>query len=285
MPVTLRARLAWAHDWVDNPALSAVFQTLPGANFVVNGAAVPKNSALTTAGAEAIVVQGDVAKNADCERLVKACIDKWGRLDVLINNAATTKPIPHRRMDLLDAAGFDWVLVETVGVGQDEVDVVRSVDSVVVVTLPGLGDEIQAIKAGILEIADVFVINKADRPGVREARRDLEQMLDLSRPGSWRPEIVATTATAGEGVADLWAADGARAYLGITMPGFPNFFSIYGPNTNSNQGTLPTMGSELQTRYALQCIDELFRTGSSSSALVQICAWQFMQVLVGGMPA
>ena len=80
-------------------------------------------------------------------------------------------------VDLLDAAGFDWVLVETVGVGQDEVDVVRSVDSVVVVTVPGMGDDIQAIKAGILEIADVFVINKADREGVERAARDLEMML------------------------------------------------------------------------------------------------------------
>src|SRR5215217_6391247 len=80
-------------------------------------------------------------------------------------------------VDLLDAAGFDWVLVETVGVGQDEVDVVKSVDTVVMVTVPGLGDDIQAIKAGILEIADVFVINKADREGVERAARDLEMML------------------------------------------------------------------------------------------------------------
>jgi LAO/AO transport system kinase len=64
----------------------------------------------------------------------------------------------------------------------------------------------QANKAGLLEIADVFVINKADRPGVREARRDLEQMLDMSRPGVWRPEIVETTASSGEGIADLWRA-------------------------------------------------------------------------------
>ena len=80
-------------------------------------------------------------------------------------------------IDLLDAAGFDWVLVETVGVGQDEVDVVRSVDSVVVVTVPGLGDDIQAIKAGLMEIADVFVINKADRDGADRSQRDLEMML------------------------------------------------------------------------------------------------------------
>jgi LAO/AO transport system kinase len=71
---------------------------------------------------------------------------------------------------------------------------------------PGWGDSMQANKAGLLEIADVFVINKADRPGAREARRDLEQMLDLSAPGSWRPEIVETTATTGEGVDGLWSA-------------------------------------------------------------------------------
>ena len=76
----------------------------------------------------------------------------------------------------------------------------------VVVVTPGWGDSMQANKAGLLEIADVFVINKADRPGVREARRDLEQMLDLSRPGAWRPEIIDTTATAAEGVAELWTA-------------------------------------------------------------------------------
>src|SRR4029077_8612342 len=72
-------------------------------------------------------------------------------------------PASRDAVDLLDAAGFDWVLIETVGVGQDEVDIVRSVDTVAVVTVPGMGDDIQAIKAGILEIADVFVINKADR--------------------------------------------------------------------------------------------------------------------------
>jgi LAO/AO transport system kinase len=82
-------------------------------------------------------------------------------------------------VDVLDAAGFDWVLVETVGVGQDEVDVVRTVDSVVVVTVPGLGDDIQAIKAGIMEIADVFVINKADREGAERTARDLHAALEL----------------------------------------------------------------------------------------------------------
>jgi LAO/AO transport system kinase len=107
---------------------------------------------------------------------------------------------------LLGAAGIGVVIVETVGVGQMEVEIASAADTTVVVVTPGWGDSMQANKAGLLEIADVFVVNKADRPGVREARRDLEQMLDLSRAGAWRPEIVDTTATAAEGVGELWAA-------------------------------------------------------------------------------
>jgi LAO/AO transport system kinase len=107
---------------------------------------------------------------------------------------------------LLGAAGMPLVIVETVGVGQMEVEVASAADTTVVAVTPGWGDSMQANKAGLLEVADVFVINKADRPGGREARRDLEQMLDLSAPGSWRPEIVDTTATTGEGVDELWSA-------------------------------------------------------------------------------
>jgi LAO/AO transport system kinase len=107
---------------------------------------------------------------------------------------------------LLGAAGIGVVIVETVGVGQMEVEIASAADTTVVVVTPGWGDSMQASKAGLLEVADVFVINKADRPGVREARRDLQQMLDLARPGAWRPEIVETTATAAEGVAELWRA-------------------------------------------------------------------------------
>ena len=107
---------------------------------------------------------------------------------------------------LLGAAGLGVVIIETVGVGQMEVDIASAADTTAVVVTPGWGDSMQANKAGLLEVADVFVINKADRPGVREARRDLEQMLDLSRPDAWRPEIVETTASAGEGIDALWAA-------------------------------------------------------------------------------
>ncbi|HEX3552420.1 MAG TPA: methylmalonyl Co-A mutase-associated GTPase MeaB [Thermoanaerobaculia bacterium] len=109
-------------------------------------------------------------------------------------------------VDLLDAAGFDWVLVETVGVGQDEVDVVRTVDTVAVVTVPGMGDDIQAIKAGILEIADVFVINKADRDGVERTVRDLEMMLSLGEHGAWVPPILKTVASREEGIDRLLEA-------------------------------------------------------------------------------
>jgi LAO/AO transport system kinase len=103
-------------------------------------------------------------------------------------------------VDILDAAGFDVVLVETVGVGQDEVDIVRTAETVAVVLVPGLGDDIQAIKAGILEIADVFVVNKADREGADRASAELAMMLDLSPKHGWRPPIVRTVAPKGEGV-------------------------------------------------------------------------------------
>jgi LAO/AO transport system kinase len=109
-------------------------------------------------------------------------------------------------VDVLDAAGFDPIFIETVGVGQDEVDVVRAADTVVVVLVPGLGDDIQAIKAGILEIADVFVVNKAEREGSDRAVAELSMMLDFAGHPPWRPPIVKTTAPTGSGVAEAVAA-------------------------------------------------------------------------------
>jgi LAO/AO transport system kinase len=109
-------------------------------------------------------------------------------------------------VSVLDAMGFDVVIIETVGVGQDEVDVVSQAETAVVVTVPGLGDDIQAIKAGILEIADVLVVNKADREGADRAVRDLISMLEL-RPHEAAPvEIVRTVATSGQGISELIAA-------------------------------------------------------------------------------
>jgi len=107
---------------------------------------------------------------------------------------------------VLSAVGVPVVLLETVGVGQQEVAVAAATDTTIVVVNPGWGDAIQANKAGLLEIADLFVINKADRSGARETRRDLELMLDLTQLGDWRPPIVDTVASTGDGVDDLWTA-------------------------------------------------------------------------------
>ncbi len=102
---------------------------------------------------------------------------------------------------VLDAAGFDVVLIETVGVGQDEVDVARTADATIVVLVPGMGDDIQAMKAGIMEIADIFVINKADRPGVEKVETELNALLSIhNRRDGWRPRIVRTIASAREGI-------------------------------------------------------------------------------------
>lgn len=105
---------------------------------------------------------------------------------------------------ILDAGGFNKVIVETVGVGQDEVEIVKTADVSVVVLVPGMGDDIQAIKAGIMEIGDVFVINKADREGVLRTQKELESLLSLAhRPDMWNPPIVKTIATESKGIEDL----------------------------------------------------------------------------------
>jgi LAO/AO transport system kinase len=105
---------------------------------------------------------------------------------------------------ILDAAGYSRIIVETVGVGQDEVEIVKAADVSVVVLVPGMGDDIQAIKAGIMEIGDVFVINKADRDGVYSTEKELESLLSLaSRADGWDPPIVKTVAIENQGIADL----------------------------------------------------------------------------------
>ncbi|MGK0275564.1 MAG: LAO/AO transport system kinase [Ilumatobacter sp.] len=109
---------------------------------------------------------------------------------------------------VLDAIGRKWVLVETVGVGQVEVEVAGKADTTVVVVNPGWGDSVQANKAGLMEIADIFVVNKADRKGVEETQRDLMQMLDLGAMphDAWRPPIIPAVGTTGQGVTDIWDA-------------------------------------------------------------------------------
>src|SRR4051794_26600463 len=117
---------------------------------------------------------------------------------------------------VLDAAGCDVILVETVGVGQSEVEIAGLADTTLVLLAPGMGDGIQAAKAGILEIGDLYVVNKADRDGAEQVRRDLRSMLKLATPSehAWRPPIVMTVAQTGQGVDDLAAAlDEHRSWL------------------------------------------------------------------------
>ena len=111
---------------------------------------------------------------------------------------------------VLDAAGYDVIFIETVGAGQSEVEIANASHTTIVVTAPGLGDEIQALKAGILEIADIFAVNKADREGADRAALELEAMLDLNQRG-WRPPVLKTIALHGEGIADVVEAIEAHA--------------------------------------------------------------------------
>ena len=123
---------------------------------------------------------------------------------------------------VLDAAGKDIVLIETVGVGQDEVDIVRTADISIVILVPGAGDEVQALKAGIMEIADIFVVNKADREGADRTRASIEALLSLESygEGRWRPPILKTEANTGTGVPELVAAiERFRAHTAASLGG------------------------------------------------------------------
>ncbi len=119
---------------------------------------------------------------------------------------------------VLDAAGYDLVMVETVGVGQDEVEIVQAADVAIVVLVPGAGDEVQALKAGIMEIADIFVVNKADREGADRLAAEIESMLSLrpSVAGEWRPPVIKTEATKGTGIPDL--VDGVARWRATATP-------------------------------------------------------------------
>jgi LAO/AO transport system kinase len=114
----------------------------------------------------------------------------------------------------LDAAGYSRILIETVGVGQDEVEVARTAQTTVVVTVPGLGDEVQALKAGLLEVADVLVVNKADRPEADQARAELLLLQSLAPAAAWQPPVLDTIAVRGQGVPELVEAlEAHHAYL------------------------------------------------------------------------
>ncbi|MBO0776887.1 MAG: methylmalonyl Co-A mutase-associated GTPase MeaB [Actinobacteria bacterium] len=124
-----------------------------------------------------------------------------------LGGLATATP---QALRVLDAAGCEVILVETVGVGQAEVEVAALADTTLVAVAPGMGDAVQAAKAGILEVADLFVVNKADKPGAQETVRDLRTMISMAQRGEedWKPPIVTTTATAKEGIGDLAARIG-----------------------------------------------------------------------------
>jgi LAO/AO transport system kinase len=123
-------------------------------------------------------------------------------------------------VDLLDAFGFDMVFIESVGVGQGETDISRVVDSNVVVVVPGLGDDIQALKAGVLETGDIFVVNKSDRPEAQATQATLRAMLELDQPRAWSPPVLATSALKDEGIdALIGALDEHRAWLASSAEG------------------------------------------------------------------
>jgi LAO/AO transport system kinase len=118
---------------------------------------------------------------------------------------------------VLEASGKDVVIVETVGVGQAEVEVATATDTTLVVVSPGWGDAVQVAKAGILEVADVFVVNKSDREGANEAARDLRQMLKMAPGGEWVPPVILTSASSGDGMTELWdAIEAHRKHLEST---------------------------------------------------------------------
>jgi LAO/AO transport system kinase len=117
-------------------------------------------------------------------------------------------------LDAVDAAGWDVVLLETVGSGQSDVEITEFADVAVLVSVPGLGDDLQAMKAGVLELADVLVVNKADLPGADNTARQLERMLRLRRTDAVRPPVIRTSAASGTGVEDLVEAVGKAARTG-----------------------------------------------------------------------
>ena len=149
---------------------------------------------------------------------------------------------------VLDCAGFDVILLETVGVGQAEVDVVRSADTCVVVLVPGMGDSVQIIKAGLMEIADIFVINKADREGALTLEKDLLTLLSLveSSPEEWKPKVTKTVATTGQGVSGVVEASrGHVAWLESSSQGYARRLRVVSQ-------TIVAMASEWIAQAALR---------------------------------
>ena len=179
---------------------------------------------------------------------------------------------------VLDCAGFDVVIVETVGVGQAEVDIVRTADTCIVVLVPGMGDSVQIIKAGLMEIADIFVINKSDRDGALTLEKDLLTLLSLaeSSPEQWQPKVLKSVATTGEGVREVvQAAEGHRAWLESSPRGRERRLKVVGQTISALAGEwisqVALKGSEaLVASLAQECVQ---RKRTPLEAVERVVAW------------
>jgi LAO/AO transport system kinase len=170
-------------------------------------------------------------------------------------------------IDVLDAMGKDYILVETVGVGQDEVDVVRSAHTTVIVVIPGMGDDIQAIKAGILEVGDIFLINKADREGSDKTMSDLRLMIEMDQKkyeqGGWKPPILKVEAVFDKGIDEfLEAVDQHAAYLAKTEGGL----CFRGNRDKVRQ----ELGEMIKARLIEEVFDRLTESGEFDRAVASI---------------
>lgn len=170
-------------------------------------------------------------------------------------------------IDVLDAMGKDYIIVETVGVGQDEVDVVRSAHTTVIVVIPGMGDDIQAIKAGILEVGDIFLINKADRDGTEKTLTDLRLMIEMDQKkyeeGRWKPPILKAEAVFDKGVEGLLEEIGNhRRYLSESSAGF----SLRKRKEKVRQ----ELGEMVKNRLVEEVISKLVQTGEFERAVESI---------------
>jgi LAO/AO transport system kinase len=167
-------------------------------------------------------------------------------------------------IDVLDAMGKDYILVETVGVGQDEVDVVRSAHTTVIVVIPGMGDDIQAIKAGILEVGDIFVINKADREGADKTLSDLRLMIDMDQKkydrGTWKPPILKVQAVFDKGVAEFIDEIDKHAKYSAETTGKLNF--------RGNEARVrQELGEMVKARLIEEVVDRLTDSGEFDRAV------------------
>jgi LAO/AO transport system kinase len=180
---------------------------------------------------------------------------------------------------VLDCAGFDIIILETVGVGQAEVDIVRSADTCVVVLVPGMGDSVQIIKAGLMEIADIFVINKADRDGALALEKDLYTLLSLVEFGadSWKPTIAKTIATTGEGVATIVSA--AREHVAW----LENSSQGYARRLRVVSQTISTLASEWIARRALHGKEELVDSLARECVARTKTPIEAVEILVNGI--